>query len=530
MLGYANDTKGTPGIIRGLGESTSLHRESCTHNNAATNQYASTIRGLPSRRHIDFLVQAFFQRVAWHYDIVDEATFTGQLSQWYSLSYKQLKLAPEGLPVNLQAFPALLYQVLAQALLFQPEIHDKSLDDLKYAADMGLSDRALEYSDAGTRIVSLFRKSELTLTTVQSTFMRACFEKTTGAVREAWHTLGTAIRDAQELGLHQLVPEQSMSWRTETSQRELGRKVWLILHLWDVHMGIVLGRPMSTRVNPDDVPTPTPWNCSLDAPRPPQPRDVILCGYHTAYKYLQEIRDLESMEDSRGLVNQIHEQLLANIASLPEWARPQRSQESEPAWLSAALEIMTTDIYFVLFALHRPYIFASSSSRAAAVYAATRILESQARLFNQTEPLQHKAFTWIFATFDAMVLIIAVHSWFAEEFVGQLATTKTNLEGALERLGLLQASNELAGSAFRVVSRLYEKMSVAVAPLTEFSSLNPGSSADFVGMDAEMLSETWHDALLPDAGNYSLPLEPLNELLCNGDGSFGIAAAWPSSE
>ncbi|KAF2486940.1 hypothetical protein BDY17DRAFT_321689 [Neohortaea acidophila] len=526
VLGYANDTKGTPGIIRGLGASTGVYHESRTRHDSTTNKYASTIRELPAHRHVDFLVQAFFQNVAWHYDIVDEATFTAQLSQWSALSHKQLTLAPEGLPTSLKAFPALLFQVLAQALLFQPQRHDECLNDLKYAADMELSDRAAEYSDAGMRIASSFKKSELSLTIVQATLMRCCFEKTTGAVTEAWHTLGTAIREAQELGLHKLEPQQRISWRTETAHHDLGRKVWLMLHLWDAHMGIVLGRPMSTRLNPDDVPSPTPWDCSADAPRPPQPRDVILCGYHTAYRYLQEIHDLEKIDDSRLLVDNIHDRLLANLSNLPEWARPQRSRDCEPAWLPAALEIMTTNMYFVLFSLHRPFIFASARSRATAVYAATQILESQARLFDRTEPLQHKAFGWVFATFDATVLIVAVHVRFPEEFMGDFAATKENVEGALERLKVLRASNDLAGSAFRILQRLYEKMLEAATHPTESSSLDTGSSDGFVGMEADTLGGEWEDALLPDFGSYSLPPDPFNELLCNGDTSFGVDPAW----
>ena len=525
ILGYGNKTAGTPGILRSLVEPPSLCG-SRTRHKPATSQYASTLRELPSPRHIDILVQAFFQNVAWHYDIVDEATFAGQLRRWSNLSHHQLRTAPQSLPEKLQAFPALLFQVLAQALLFQPKRHDKNLDDLKYAADMELSDRAAEYSEAGHHIASSFGKTELDLSIVQATLMRACFQKTTGAVTEAWHTLGTAIRDAQELGLHKLEPERSLSWRTETSYHALGRKIWLVLHLWDAHMGIVLGRPISTRISPQNVPTPTPWNCSLDAPRQPLPRDIILCGYHTAYKYLQDIHDLEKISSSHTLVDSINEQLLTNISNLPEWARAQSPRECEPAWLPAALEIMNTNIYFVLFALHRPFIFASASSRRSAVYAATKILESQARLFDQTEPLQHKAFSWIFATFDALVVLSAVHVRFPEEFDESSIATKTIVEGALERLKFLRSTNELAGSAYRVVSRLYEKIFVAAAPSTESSGMVTVDGNSFTGMEADMLVGEWDDASLADLGSYLLPPEPFNELLCNGDASFCTDQAW----
>ncbi|KAF5013402.1 hypothetical protein FDECE_590 [Fusarium decemcellulare] len=511
-MGYAKNSKGTLGIIHALGESQSLLHDSHPQNGSTPGRYIAIIRELPSRRHIDILVQHFFRNVAWHYDMVDEAGFTNQLSQWSRLTHSQLKQAPDSLPVDLRSFPALLFQVLAQALLFQPIQHDESLDDLKYAANMELSDRAADYSDAGHRLVILFGKSELTLTTVQALLMRACFEKTTGAVIEAWHTLGVAIRDAQELGLHLTKLESTAYLGTGTPpDREMGRKVWLILHLWDAHMAAVLGRPMSTRVSPDDVPFPTSWGCSSNASWTPQPRDVLLCGYHTAYKFLQDIHDLEKAQDYRLLVENIHQTLVANIAHLPAWAATGRPRQGEPAWLSAALEAMFTNVNFVIFALHRPFIFSEPSSRGRAFDSAMQILESQTRLFNQTEPLQFKAFNLVYATFDAMVLIAAVLIRFPDEFTRQYLTAKRNLEWGMNRLNLLKARNNLAGSALNIIQRLFQKMVAAAMPSP--GPQHTGLEGNYLaGGEIDMSQGVWDMFPQSESGNL-LPPRPLNELL-----------------
>ena len=194
-LGYANHAIGTQGIIHGLEEPASLldsqilHGELCETKGSfwsgpTSRQYTSIIRELPSPRYIDILVQAFFENVAWHYDIVDKPTFTDQLDQWSRLTHVQVKQAPDSLPDILRPFPALLFQVLAQALLFQSIDHDECLNDLKYAAGMELSDRAADYSDAGRRLASLFGKSDLSVTLVQAELLRACFEKTIGNKEE----------------------------------------------------------------------------------------------------------------------------------------------------------------------------------------------------------------------------------------------------------------------------------------------------------------------------------------------------------
>ncbi|KAF5695336.1 hypothetical protein FDENT_418 [Fusarium denticulatum] len=487
-LGYGENTKGTPGVLRSLGESASVlhqvpHRH-CPH----PGEYVSTTREFPSTRHIDILVHDFFKNVAWHYDIVEEAAFMNQLAQWRRMTHDQYKRGPNALPTALRSFPALLFQVLAQALLFQPAQHNETLDDLKYAVDMELSDRAAEYSDAGRRLASSFRKSEPTLTT-------------TGAVIEAWHTLGTAIRDAQELGLHLIEPESTTYSRSEEpSDREMGRKVWLTLHLWDAHMGIVLGRPMSTRMSPSDVALPMSSRDSSGRQRPPQPRDVILCTYHTAYKFLQDIHNLDKVDDWRIPVDRIHETILTNIANLPAWATAHRSRQEEPPWLSAALETMFTNVHFVVFALHRPYIFAEPSSRHKAFDAAMQILESQGRLFDQTEPLQYKAFSLVFATFDAM-----------------FAAIRRNLEFGIERLKSLQdRKNVLATSALSIIQRLYQKVLAVVYPEEPLG--HHQGDADAVGlttMETEMGGMNWDPILQPNLEDVLVP-QPMNELLRSG--------------
>ncbi|RKL00315.1 hypothetical protein BFJ71_g5803 [Fusarium oxysporum] len=532
-LGYGDNTKGTPGVLRSLGESANLLHQVPPRDCPAPSEYMSIIRELPSPRHIDILVQDFFKNVAWHYDIVDEATFINQLAQWGRLTHNQFKGGPDALPATLRSFPALLFQVLAQALLFQPAQYNESLNDLKYAVDMELSDRAAEYSDAGRRLASSFRKSEPTLTGVQAELMRACFEKTTGAVIEAWHTLGTAIRDAQELGLHLIEPESTTYSKTEKpSDRELGRNVWLILHLWDAHMGIVLGRPMSTSMSPNDVALPMSSRDSSGKQRPPQPRDVILCGYHTAYKFLQDIHNLDKVDDWRVPVEKIHETILTNIANLPAWTTVQRSRQGEPPWLSAALETMFTNVHFVVFALHRPFIFAEPSSRHKAFHAAMQILDSQGRLFDQTEPLQYKAFSLVFATFDAMVLVAAVHIRFPNELREQFAATRRNLELGIERLKSLQArKNVLANFALSIIERLYRKMLAVVYPEEPLGHYQGGTDGrNFMTMEAETVGTNWDTILQPDLGDVLVP-QPMNELLRSGyfAQSLGISPSYQTA-
>lgn len=520
QLGYANDSNGTMGIISCLEDSPSLPFDSGLRHGLIETQYRSIVRGLPSWTHINFLVTAFFKDVAWHYDIVDEAIFLNQLCQWRSLSYDQLKEIPIGLTADLLSFPALLLQVLAHALLFQPLNHDESLNDLKYASDMDLSDRAVEFSDAGLHLASLVEKSKLTLTTVQAGLLRASFEKNTGKVVEAWHSIGTSIRNGQELGLHLEMATSTLDIGHHIlPDHSLRRRTWLMLHLWDAHMAVVLGRPMMTKLDPSDIAFPALWNDRSSEQEPLRPRDVILCGFHTAYRYLQDIHGLEKQTNGFFLVEELHKSILANIANLPAWATPQRSRSNEPAWLSAALEVMFTNVHFVLFALHRPFVSLSPNSRSKAYYFATEILESQARLFDRTEPLQHKSFSLVFATLDATVLIAAMHIQFPDQFTDQYPAAKRNLEWALHRLKLLRSANSMASSAFSVILQLYQKMLATAYPSQSSSSAGQGEEAEiFEGSESGAFLSNW-DAILQPVDNM-IPGYTFDETFRGG--AFGL--------
>jgi hypothetical protein len=86
---------------------------------------------------------------------------------------------------ELRAFPALLFQVIATALLLLPEQPDATFDSLKFAGDMRFEDLAVEYSESGQALLDVLGKSQLSLTTVQAQFLRASFQKFTAKVTDA---------------------------------------------------------------------------------------------------------------------------------------------------------------------------------------------------------------------------------------------------------------------------------------------------------------------------------------------------------
>lgn len=262
-------------------------------------KYRSLVRQLPSKDHVDILVRLFFSDINWHYDVVDEITFRRQLENWRSIPYSAHSNATSVLPADVLAFPSLLSQLMAHALIHQPATDGtySSLESLKYASEMTFLDLACEFSESGFSTLETVGKEEVTMVAVQSGILRASFLKNTGNVIEAWHVLGTAIRDAQEIGLYAELASQVPSASIDAQwDEEIGRRIWFVLHNWDIHMAVVLGRPITTMTAAGNA-------LSL-------PDDLAQREWNTAEK--------------------------------ENWSRPSHSIQCNPCWLQRCVPIFST--------------------------------------------------------------------------------------------------------------------------------------------------------------------------------------------
>lgn len=153
---------------------------------ALKEKYKSVIRQLPARDYIDRLVQMYLHSFNWQYYAIDPDIFYAQLEEWNSLPFSVLSdVGPRGLNPELRAFPAVVFQIIATALLLLPERPDPTFDSLKFAGGMRFEDLAMEYSESGQAIVDLLGKKHLSLATVQAQFLRASFHKFTAKVTDA---------------------------------------------------------------------------------------------------------------------------------------------------------------------------------------------------------------------------------------------------------------------------------------------------------------------------------------------------------
>lgn len=451
--------------------------------NGLKERYKSLVRLLPAKNFVDQLLVTFFEEINWHCSSIDKDFFMEQLQNWNKVSFSVLNRGPQDLPGDIRYFPALLFQVLALALQFQPPEYDPTLDSLKYVSDMSLDDLATDYSESGIAILSLLGKRDLNLVTIQAGFLRTSFLKNSGFITESWHSLGQTIRDAQKIGWHKdpvdrtpQSPEKALEtlWLVEVR-----RRMWINLQLWDAHMALVLGRPTSmdkTDVNvtfPIDTPSTKNHRRTAPLPRsesdPPAPLTILINNA----KFILVLHDILALH-KEGVhpkdytkVERLHQEIVKRLEQMHPALRsksPDTTFDECPdcKWLPAARQILASQGSFLIMALHKPYVFTNSNSRHEALKAGLTILRAQRCLFLNLQARHYKLFSIVLSTFDAVVLVSAIFILHPTENLPYLSDALQHFEWTMERFELVSSRNQLAKTALGVLQAVHVRLQKAL--------------------------------------------------------------------
>lgn len=175
---------------------------------------------------------------------------------------------------------------------------------------------------------------------------------------------------------------------------------------WDVHTGIVLGRPTTIEQSirptlPVDALPPKDRSKTPVVPRsesdPPTPLTRALWAYETMV-ILRDILDLEKegpCPKSFNKVDHIHEELVNLAERTPPYFRlenPDTTFDEHPDcyWVPLVRATLPQLMSFNFMALHRPYIFTRAKSRTEALKASLAMLHAQRMHFASLKPQQYK--------------------------------------------------------------------------------------------------------------------------------------------
>lgn len=161
-------------------------------------EYYGYVRRLPPKTFCELLFKQFFTIANPLNSALDETIFREQLEHWWSIAPDiLLKQGPEKLPLELQCFPGLIFQVLAVISYLLPE-HSFELNDLKFGPSQTLAELSKEYTDCGVELAKLLPKAKITLVGVQQSFLRDIWLIHSGDLMQAWNHLMQAWNHSGE--------------------------------------------------------------------------------------------------------------------------------------------------------------------------------------------------------------------------------------------------------------------------------------------------------------------------------------------
>ncbi|RBA09079.1 hypothetical protein FPRO05_07359 [Fusarium proliferatum] len=184
---------------------------------------------LPTRSFMDTLVQNFFDNVNFHYYIIYPSTFLDDYRDWWADRIL-------GNPLKLQWTCLLTVICACSAQYLSTELQGKVEHELGEKTQT-LTER---YHCASNDLYSIIPPRKGHLHSVQYLLHSCYWYKSEARFTECWYSLSAAIREAQEIGMHQEASKLDIS----DFAREMYRRVWCVLDTWDWQMSALLSRPL----------------------------------------------------------------------------------------------------------------------------------------------------------------------------------------------------------------------------------------------------------------------------------------------
>ncbi|KAF4943761.1 hypothetical protein FGADI_13183 [Fusarium gaditjirri] len=184
---------------------------------------------LPARSFMDNLVQNFFDNVNFHYYIIYPSTFLDDYRDWWADRVL-------GNPLKLQWTCLLTVICACSTQYLSIELQGKLEHELGEKTQT-LTER---YHGASNDLYSITPPRKGHLHGVQYLLHSCYWYKSEARFMECWYSLSAAIREAQEIGMHQEASKLDVS----DFEREMYRRVWCVLDTWDWQMSALLSRPL----------------------------------------------------------------------------------------------------------------------------------------------------------------------------------------------------------------------------------------------------------------------------------------------
>ncbi|KAK5258186.1 hypothetical protein LTR20_007118 [Exophiala xenobiotica] len=502
-------------------------------------EYLRLVARLPPPDVVGTLLEFFVRDLYWVFIAVDEDHLRTVYRDWLNVPPEgHLRGSPDTSQRELLYFPGLLFQVLAQIVQHLSPQHPS-------AKALGLKD----YSDCrrlsqtfylvGSRLISILGRQYPTLCSVEHDLVSCSWLKDSGRGTEAWHRLGDAIRQAQELGLHRLPKtiEQTGTWEEQDLVRFLDlehrKRVWTRLFTLDSVGALLLGRPRLLHREDISTPAPLDWDYSGDTGRvlPLSGDNSAEAGGMLFLTLAHRIHNMLAFS-ANGIFAQDYSKVLElheGISSLREKAslllHGDQSTATTPSIKTLRVRILRltliNTVNAVLMALHRPFIASHPPSRSAAINAALDGMDLQHSIFDLVPHPQNRLYATTLSTIEASVFLCGIMMDLPPRDPVEDRRIRQAILLAIGRLAATKDWSPLAEAGEQVLRQFYHKVQAARRlPFEQTGWLQPDTlhGAMFQGS-----SDQLRDIAIPSP--QQPPQEMYQSLFGNGQASlepFGL--------
>ncbi|KAJ4125673.1 hypothetical protein NW765_001447 [Fusarium oxysporum] len=328
------------------GFSYSLHNNKDHHDLAildasADSQLRNALRLLPAKPQLDALIEAFFSNVNHHYNFIHPPAFIRQYVNW---SCRTQQRCLQDLQLTTLIF--MMCACVTQHL------------DLDSQTTLGIhlaqppKDVSKAYHDAGTRLAEAIPAGSYHLINLQWKVLSICWFKGEAKFTEAWHTIGLAVQEAYELGLH-----KSRHKATHDIEVQIGRRAWRVLYCWNWQLSSILGRPFimndidSEPELPDlkgSAPTPT-LHIKLQY--------QLISSLAKRWQTPQNINSPSKVRDYKKMV----EHHVSSFPAVFALSDPDTSKDAEWPWVVTHRYYVQTMAYFMILQPYKSYLLHPST-------------------------------------------------------------------------------------------------------------------------------------------------------------------------
>ncbi|CAM1510088.1 Fc.00g004230.m01.CDS01 [Cosmosporella sp. VM-42] len=413
-------------------------------------QLERALRILPSRPQMDALVQSFFNNVNYHYYIIYPPIFLQEYQSWW-------ERRSQNRPLALQ-WTCLLVMVCACAT--------QHLDvDNRPQVELNLGESANElteqYHNIARELSSVIPSGRYHLLNVQRMLHSIYWFKAEARFVEAWHDIGAAVREAQELGLHKESASDSML----EFDREMRRRVWCILDTWDWQFASGLCRP--TIIDHTDIDVNLP-NLTLEDLNPSpllhmKLQSEVIGDLAARFSAPKNVVTLAEIEEYKGMI----EAWFRSFPPVYSVDNPDKSVDHLHPWVSSHRFYIHTMAYLMILNpirihLAKPYTRASPKDelkvRADAVYYSLRNLDTTTQWVDETSHRDGRFHFIIFSLFDTATVLSTAIIKDTDQTVPRRDEILIAIHNAVKLLKRLNNISKTAKTSYEILSRLAQRV------------------------------------------------------------------------